>query len=195
MNPGDIISRYRIISRIGKGGMGVVYRAEDTRLERQVALKFLPHEGFSEQDKSRFMNEARAAAKARHPHICPIHDIEEANGELFLVMAFIDGETLQRKIAWRPFDSAQTIEIATQIASGLASAHSLGIIHRDIKSGNIMVDRNGHASILDFGLALAPSALRLTDAGTAVGTPSYMSPEQIEGKRSTRGRTFGRWAS
>ena len=182
MNPGDVISRYRILGRIGKGGMGVVYRAEDTRLERVVALKFLPQEGFTEHSKSRFLNEARAAAKARHPHICPIHDIEEADGELFLVMAYIEGETLRRKIAWRPLDPAQAIEFATQIASGLACAHGLGIVHRDIKSGNIMVDREGHASILDFGLALAPNALRLTDAGAAVGTPAYMSPEQIDGR-------------
>ena len=182
MNPGDIISRYRIVGVIGKGGMGVVYLAEDIRLERQVALKFLPHEGFTEQSKSRFLNEARAAAKARHPNICPIHDIEEADGELFLVMAYIEGETLQRKIAGRPLDPLQAIEFATQIATGLVSAHSLGIIHRDIKSGNIMVDRSGHASILDFGLALAPDAMRVTATGASVGTPAYMSPEQIEGR-------------
>jgi eukaryotic-like serine/threonine-protein kinase len=182
VNPGDVISRYRIISLIGKGGMGMVYRAEDTRLQRQVALKFLPHEGFSEQARNRFLNEARAAAKARHPNICPIHDIEESDGELFLVMAYIEGETLQRKIAQRPLDPQEAIELAIQIASGLACAHGLGVVHRDIKSSNIMVDRNSHASILDFGLALVPDTYRLTHAGTSVGTPAYMSPEQIEGR-------------
>jgi eukaryotic-like serine/threonine-protein kinase len=182
VNPGDVISRYRIISLVGKGGMGMVYRAEDTRLQRQVALKFLPHEGFSEQAKNRFLNEARAAAKARHPNICPIHDIEESDGELFLVMAYIEGETLQRKIAQRPLDSQEAVEYSIQIASGLACAHALGVVHRDIKSGNIMVDRNSHASILDFGLALVPDTLRVTHAGVSVGTPAYMSPEQIEGR-------------
>ncbi len=182
MNPGDVVSRYRIISRIGKGGMGEVYRAEDTRLERQVALKFLSQDGFTAQSKSRFLNEARAAAKARHPNICPIHDIEEADGELFLVMAYIEGETLRSRIARRPLDPAQTVDLAIQIASGLGCAHALGIIHRDIKTGNIMLDSSGHASILDFGLALTPDASRLTEAGAAVGTPAYMSPEQIEGR-------------
>lgn len=182
MKAGDVISRYRIIARIGKGGMGEVYRAEDTRLERQVALKFLPQEGFTEQSKSRFLNEARAAAKARHPNICPIHDIEEVDGELFLVMAYIDGETLQKKIARAPLDPLQAAEIAMQIASGLECAHRLEIVHRDIKSANIIVDPNGHASILDFGLALAPASLRVTGAGLTVGTPAYMSPEQIEGR-------------
>jgi tetratricopeptide (TPR) repeat protein len=181
VKPGDVISRYRIVSRIGKGGMGEVYRAEDTRLERQVALKFLSQDGFTEQSKSRFMNEARAAAKARHPNICPIHDIEEADGELFLVMAYIEGETLRSRIARRPLEAAQTVELAIQIAGGLACAHALGIIHRDIKTGNIMLDPSGQASILDFGLALSPEASRLTEAGAAVGTPAYMSPEQIAG--------------
>ena len=194
VNPGDVISRYRIISRIGKGGMGEVYRAEDTRLEREeVALKFLPQDAFTGQSKSRFLNEARAAAKARHPSICPIHDIEEADGELFLVMAYIDGETLRNRIARRPFDPAQTVDLAIQIAGGLACAHALGIVHRDIKSGNIMLDSSGHASILDFGLALMPEAMRLTEAGAAVGTPAYMSPGTDRGARSgCAAPTFGR---
>lgn len=182
MNPGDVISRYRIISRIGAGGMGVVYRAQDTRLERHVALKFLPREGFTQQSKSRFLNEARAAAKARHPNICPIHDIEETEGELFLVMAYIEGETLQRRIQRGPLAISLVIDLASQIVAGLACAHGLGIVHRDIKSGNIMLDSNGHASILDFGLALAPDATRMTDPGASSGTPAYMSPEQIRGR-------------
>ena len=182
MNTGDVISRYRIIGPIGKGGMGVVYRADDTRLQRQVALKFLPREGITEEGKSRFLNEARAAAKASHPNICPIFDIEEADGELFIAMACLEGETLSRKIARGSLPVETAIDIAAQVASGLASAHDLGIIHRDIKSGNIMVDASGHASIMDFGLALAPGADRLTQAGGWLGTPAYMSPEQARGE-------------
>jgi tetratricopeptide (TPR) repeat protein len=161
--------------------MGVVYLAEDTRLERQVALKFLPQEGFTESSKIRFVNEARAAGKAHHPNICPIYDIEEADGELFLVMAYLEGETLRHRIAMRRLDPVQVIDIASQVAGGLACAHALGVVHRDIKTSNIMVDANGHAWILDFGLALVPGSTRLTHTGTSVGTPAYMSPEQIQG--------------
>jgi tetratricopeptide (TPR) repeat protein/TolB-like protein/predicted Ser/Thr protein kinase len=182
VNPGDTISRYRIVGRIGKGGMGVVYRAEDSRLQRPVALKFLPRESLTEGNKYRFLNEARAAALARHPNICPIHDIEEADGEIFIVMAFIEGETLARRIGRGPLDPTQAVEIAAQVAAGLVCAHGLGIVHRDIKSSNIMIDASGHVSIMDFGLALAPDALRLTGEGSSVGTPDYMSPEQAQGK-------------
>ena len=181
MNPGDTIGRYRIVARIGKGGMGEVYRAEDTRLQRPVALKFLPRESLTEEGRHRFLNEARAAALARHPNICPIHDIEEVDGELFIAMACLDGDTLARKIAWGPLDPAQAVDIAAQIASGLACAHSLGIVHRDIKTSNVMVDSSGHVSIMDFGLALSAEAVRVTGEGTSVGTPAYMSPEQAMG--------------
>jgi serine/threonine-protein kinase len=181
VNPGDTISRYRIVSRIGKGGMGVVYRAEDTRLRRPVALKFLP-DALDDGRKYRFLNEARAAALARHPNICPIHDIEEADGEIFIVMALIEGETLARRIARGPVPPAEAAAIAAQIASGLGAAHDLGIVHRDIKSSNIMIDGAGHVSIMDFGLALAPEAMRLTGEGHSVGTPDYMSPEQAQGR-------------
>ena len=180
MNPGDTISRYRIVARIGKGGMGVVYRADDSRLRRPVALKFLP-DSLDENRKHRFLNEARAAALARHPNICPIHDIEEAEGEIFIVMALIDGETLARRISRGPIPPAEASAIAAQIAAGLACAHDLGIVHRDIKSSNIMLDASGHVSIMDFGLALAPEAVRLTGEGSSVGTPEYMSPEQVRG--------------
>jgi serine/threonine-protein kinase len=181
VNPGDLISRYRIIGLVGKGGMGVVYQAEDTRLQRPVALKFLPNDSLTELAKYRFLNEARAAGLPRHPNICPIYDIEEVDGELFIVMAYLEGETLQRKLSRGPLEVAQAVEIALQVASGLACAHGLGIIHRDIKSGNIMVDRSGHVSIMDFGLALSSDALRITAEGTSVGTPAYMSPEQAQG--------------
>jgi tetratricopeptide (TPR) repeat protein len=180
MNPGDIISRYRIVARIGQGGMGVVYRAEDTRLRRTVALKFLP-DSLDEGRKQRFLNEARAAAQARHPNICPIHDIEEADGEIFIVMALIEGETLFRRVSRGPVPPAEAAAIAAQVAGALAAAHDLGIVHRDIKTSNIMIDPSGHVSIMDFGLALAPEAMRLTGEGYSVGTPDYMSPEQAKG--------------
>jgi serine/threonine-protein kinase len=182
VNPGDVISRYRILGILGKGGMGVVYRAQDLRLEREVALKFLPRDAFNERSTQRFLNEARAPAKLRHPNICPIYDFEEADGEHFLVMAYIEGETIQRKLMRGRFPARQAAELGAQIASGLACAHALGVIHRDIKCGNLMMDAAGQAHILDFGLALAPEALRLTHSGASVGTPAYMSPEQIEGR-------------
>jgi tetratricopeptide (TPR) repeat protein/TolB-like protein len=182
VNPGDTIGRYRIVARIGKGGMGEVYRAEDTRLQRPVALKFLPSDSLTETGRLRFLNEARAAALARHPNICPIHDIEEVDGELFITMACLDGDTLARKLAWGPLDPSQAVDIAAQIASGLACAHSLGIVHRDIKTANIMVDSSGHVSIMDFGLALSADAVRVTGEGTSVGTPAYMAPEQAMGQ-------------
>ncbi|HWC96010.1 MAG TPA: serine/threonine-protein kinase, partial [Candidatus Sulfopaludibacter sp.] len=182
MNPGDTISRYRIVGLIGRGGMGMVYRAEDTRLHRPVALKFLPPESFTERSKQRFLNEAHAAALARHPNICPIYDIEEVEGQFFIVMAFLEGETLHSRIARGTLPAAQVADIAAQIASGLACAHGLGIVHRDIKTANIMLDPGGHVSIMDFGLALSSDALRVTGEGNAVGTPAYMSPEQARGR-------------
>lgn len=181
MNRGDTISRYRILGPLGKGGMGIVYHAEDTRLNRPVALKFLPPDSLSPQDKHRFLNEAQAAAAARHPNICPIYDIEEADGVAFIVMAYLEGETLYRKLKRGPLQVAEAIEIAIQIANGLECAHRLGIVHRDIKSGNIIVSPAGHASILDFGLALVSGETRLTTGGQTVGTASYMSPEQAQG--------------
>ena len=181
MNTGDTISRYRILGPLGKGGMGIVYHAEDTRLHRPVALKFLPQDAMTEQDKQRFLNEARAAAVARHPNICPVYDIEEAQGEVFIAMAYLEGETLLRRVARGALEPAQAIDFAIQIANGLASAHQLGIVHRDIKSSNIIVSPAGHLSIMDFGLALQTGATRLTVAGGTVGTPAYMSPEQAQG--------------
>lgn len=182
MNPGDTVSRYRILGRLGQGGMGVVYRAEDTRLNRPVALKFLPSESLAETDKQRFMNEARAAAAIRHPNVCPIYDVEEADGRVFIAMACLDGETLTRKLARGQLDIREAARIGAQIAAGLEAAHRLGIVHRDIKSGNVIVGEDGHVSILDFGLALRSGETRLTVDGGAIGTPAYMSPEQIAGK-------------
>jgi tetratricopeptide (TPR) repeat protein/TolB-like protein/predicted Ser/Thr protein kinase len=181
VNIGDTISRYRILGPLGKGGMGIVYHATDTRLNRSVALKFLPQDTFTEQDKQRFLNEARAAAQARHPNICPVYDIEEAEGQVFIAMAYLEGETLLRKVSRGALESRRAIDFAIQIASGLESAHELGIVHRDIKSSNIMVSPAGHISIMDFGLALQTGATRLTVEGGTLGTPAYMSPEQAQG--------------
>jgi eukaryotic-like serine/threonine-protein kinase len=181
LNSGDQISRYRILGPLGKGGMGVVYRAEDTRLNRPVALKFLPADWVGDDEKKRFLNEARIAASARHANICPIYDIEEDQGRLFIAMALLEGQTLQQKLAVGPMAIPQAVSIALQIASGLDYAHSLGVVHRDIKAGNIMVDPGGHVSIMDFGLALRQDDTRLTAVGRMVGTPGYMSPEQAQG--------------
>lgn len=186
MNPGDTISRYRIVGPLGKGGMGVVYQADDTRLNRPVALKFLPSDSLSPQDRFRFLNEAQAAAAARHPNICPIYDIEDVDGVSFIVMACLEGETLQRRIRRGPLEVGQAIDIAIQVASGLDCAHELGIIHRDIKSANIIVSPDCHASILDFGLALVSGETRLTTDGQTVGTAFYMSPEQAQGQTVDR---------
>ena len=181
MNPGDQISRYRILGPLGKGGMGVVYRAEDTRLHRQVALKFLPADSDEHDERQRFLNEARIAASARHANICPIYDVDEDQGRLFIAMALLEGQTLQQKLAAGPMAIPQVVLIALQIANGLDYAHSLGIVHRDIKCSNIMVDPGGQVSIMDFGLALRNDETRLTAAGRTVGTAGYMSPEQAQG--------------
>jgi eukaryotic-like serine/threonine-protein kinase len=192
VKPGDTISRYRIIGPLGKGGMGVVYRAEDLRLNRPVALKFLHHDSISESDQRRFLQEARAAAAARHPNICPIYDIDEADGEVFIAMAFLEGETLHRRISRGPLDPGQAVGIAIQIANGLECAHQLGIVHRDIKGANIMIGPGGHASILDFGLALSSGATRITGPGHVVGTSFTCRRSSHEGWQWTAGRTSGR---
>jgi tetratricopeptide (TPR) repeat protein/TolB-like protein len=181
VQPGDQIARYRIERLLGRGGMGAVYLARDLRLDRPVALKFLASDVLTDPDKQRFLQEARAAAMLRHPNICTIHDIEEADGHLFLSMAYLEGETLAQRIARGPVPVEQAVAIAIQLLQGLDKAHSLGVIHRDIKSRNIIVGPDGHTSVLDFGLALIPGADRLTNTGITVGTPSYMSPEQCQG--------------
>ncbi|MCC6391807.1 MAG: protein kinase, partial [Bryobacterales bacterium] len=178
---GDVISRYRITRPLGRGGMGMVYLAEDTRLHRPVALKFLPAEALQDADRQRFLNEAQAAAMIRHPNICPIHDVEEVDGQMFLAMAYLEGETLAQRIGRGRLETREAAGIAIQVANGLAKAHELGVVHRDIKSSNIMVGPDGNVSILDFGLALRPGSLRLTVEGKTVGTPAYMSPEQAQG--------------
>ncbi len=182
---GQTISHYNILEKLGQGGMGVVYKALDTKLDRTVALKFLPpHLAASDQDKARFIQEAKAAAALNHPNVCSIIDIQEHDGQMFIVMEFVDGETLRDKRGNLSFKQAE--EIGIQIADGLAAAHEKGIVHRDIKPENIMVRKDGIAQIMDFGLAKLRSASskvnRLTKEGSTVGTAGYMSPEQIQGQ-------------
>lgn len=178
---GQTISHYRILEKLGEGGMGVVFKAQDTRLDRFVALKFLPpHLNASEADKARFIQEAKAASALNHPNVCTIHDIQEHDGQMFIVMEYVEGQTLQEKKSTISFK--QAIDIGIQIADGLAAAHEKGIVHRDIKPENIMIRKDGIAQIMDFGLAKLQGVSRLTKEGSTVGTAGYMSPEQVQGQ-------------
>jgi serine/threonine-protein kinase len=177
---GSVISHYKILEKLGEGGMGVVYKAQDTTLNRAVALKFLPpHMSASDQDKARFMQEAQAAAALNHPNICTIYGIEDHEGQMFIAMELVEGQTLHERGMNTPLK--QAIEIGIQLADGLAAAHEKGIVHRDIKPENIMLQKDGRVRIMDFGLAKLKSASRLTKAGSTVGTTGYMSPEQVQG--------------
>ena len=178
---GSTVSHYKILSKLGQGGMGVVYKAEDLRLNRLVALKFLPPESLSETQKQRFLQEARTAALLNHPNICPIFDVGESDGKLFFAMAFIEGKTLPALMNGQPQDIDTAVNITLQLLNGLEEAHKRGVIHRDMKGNNIVITSQGNAYILDFGLALRDGHTRLTEGAGILGTPSYMSPEQAQG--------------
>ncbi|MDZ4801937.1 MAG: serine/threonine-protein kinase, partial [Bryobacteraceae bacterium] len=179
---GDQIGRYRIVGPLGKGGMGVVYRAEDTRLQRPVALKFLPPDALDPESRVRLFNEARAAGRIRHPNVCPVYDVDEVDGQAFIALALLEGETLARTLSRGALEPGSAVHIAMQVLAGLQSAHVLGIVHRDIKPGNILIGPSSHVWILDFGLAIHPEMQRLTATGITTGTPAYMSPEQALGQ-------------
>jgi len=194
--PSRTLSHYRILRKLGAGGMGEVYLAEDTALGRKVALKLLPQELAGEQSAGkRLIKEAQAAAQLDHPNICSIYEAGKDDGVCFIAMQLIDGQSLSDRLAVKPLPSDEILDIASQVADALSEAHRRGIVHRDVKPQNVMIDARGQAKVMDFGLAKAfgtspdaPSEVAtesaLTKAGTIVGTIAYMSPEQVRGENA-----------
>ena len=181
---GKIFSHYKILEKLGAGGMGEVFKAEDTRLKRIVALKFLPLDlTRNEESKKRFNKEAQTASTLQHNNICTIHDVSETEeGQLYIVMDYYEGDTIKQLVKQGPIDVDKALEITIQVAQGLNAAHEKQITHRDIKPGNIIIAKDGTAKIIDFGLAKLAWQTRLTRTGTTLGTAAYMSPEQTGGK-------------
>ena len=184
LGAGTRLGPYTITAELGHGGMGVVYTAQDPRLKRQVAIKLLPPDlTRDETAKQRFLQEAQAASALDHPNICTIHEINETDdGQLYLVMAYYEGETLKERIEQGPLALADAVDIATQVGQGLAEAHGAGIVHRDIKPANLLIAKGGVTKILDFGLAKLIGSDDVTQMGAALGTVAYMSPEQARGE-------------
>ncbi|OVE79941.1 hypothetical protein BVY01_01175, partial [bacterium I07] len=178
-----VISHFKILEKLGEGGMGVVYKAHDTVLDRSVALKFLPsHLIQDEESKIRLKNEAKAASSLDHPNICTIHEIGEHEGQPYIAFALVEGDTLEVRLSAGPLPLGQAIEIAKQISKGLSVAHEKSIVHRDLKPANIMIDKHGIVKIMDFGLARRTGATKVTKTGSTLGTLAYMSPEQVRGE-------------
>src|SRR5215510_4698867 len=184
MIAGETVSHYRVLKLLGAGGMGEVYQAEDTRLKRLVALKFLPLALVQDRDaKERLVHEAQAVSSLDHPNICTIHEIDEtSDGRLFLAMAYYEGETLKDLIARGPLAFDDALDVGTQIARAVTAAHESGIVHRDIKPANVIVTPKREVKLLDFGIAKLSGQTALTRTGTTVGTVAYMAPEQISGQ-------------
>ena len=178
-----IARKYKILAELGRGGMGVVYKAKDNRLNRTVALKFLPAELTQDKEaRKRFIQEAQAAAALEHPNICTVYEVDESVGQIFISMSYIEGQSLKDKVKGGPMDVEEAKNIVLQVAEGLGEAHKKGIIHRDIKPANIMLTKKGQAKITDFGLAKLSWRTDLTKPSTIMGTVAYMSPEQARGE-------------
>jgi serine/threonine protein kinase len=180
---GKTIAHFHILEKLGEGGMGVVYKAQDTKLDRVVALKFLPEQATSTgEERARFIQEAKSAATLNHPNVCTIHGIEEHEGRQFIEMEYVDGVTLRVKIPEEGLKLQDAVDYAIQIAEALQEAHSKGIVHRDVKAENVMLNEKNQMKVMDFGLAKLRGSSRLTKTSSTIGTLAYMAPEQIQGE-------------